>query len=87
MCDIDGLLTTTRKEGNLDGHKKHYAKNCQPMKDLAQVVNEVKPTVSKTVHTISMQQTNLFPVIDIDWCFSHTWTVYTRNSSEYGKIQ
>lgn len=45
MCDIDGLLTTTRKEGSLEGHKKHYAKNCQPMKDLEQVVNEVKPTV------------------------------------------
>lgn len=46
MCDIDGLLTTTRNEGNLDGHKKHYAKNCQPMKDLGQVVKEVKPTVN-----------------------------------------
>lgn len=45
MCDIDGLLTTTRKDGNLEGHKKYYAKNVQPMKDLGQVVKEVKPTV------------------------------------------
>lgn len=46
MCDIDGLLTTTRKEGNLEGHKQHYAKNIQPMKDLGQIVKEIKPTVS-----------------------------------------
>lgn len=45
MCDIDGLLTTTRKEGSLEGHKKHYAKDCKPMKDLGEVVKEVKPTV------------------------------------------
>lgn len=45
MCDIDGLLTTTRKDGNLEGHKKFYAKDRPPMKDLAQVVKEVKPTV------------------------------------------
>lgn len=45
MCDVDGLLTTTRDDGNLDGHKQHYAKNIQPMKDLGQVVKEVKPTV------------------------------------------
>lgn len=46
MCDIDGLLTTTRENGSLEGHKQHYAKNCQPMTDLAQVVKEVKPTVN-----------------------------------------
>lgn len=46
MCDIDGLLTTTRQVGNLDGHKKSYAKNVEPMKDLGEVVKKVKPTVN-----------------------------------------
>lgn len=45
MCDIDGLLTTTRKDGNLEGHKAYYAKDVEPMKDLAQVVKKVKPSV------------------------------------------
>lgn len=49
MCDVDGLLTTTRDIGNLDGHKKFYAKNVEPMKDLAQVVKKVKPTVTYTI--------------------------------------
>lgn len=46
MCDIDGLLTTTRKDGNLEGHKKYYAKDHPPVKDLGQVVKEIKPSVS-----------------------------------------
>lgn len=45
MCDIDGLLTTTRKIGNLEGHKKFYAKNHPPVQDLGQVVKEIKPSV------------------------------------------
>lgn len=45
MCDIDGLLTTTRKDGNLEGHKKYYAKDHTAIKDLAQIVKEIKPTV------------------------------------------
>lgn len=45
MCDIDGLLTTTRKDGNLEGHKTYYAKNVEPMKDLAEVVKKVQPSV------------------------------------------
>lgn len=52
MCDIDGLLTTTRKEGSLEGHKQHYAKDCKPMKDLGEVVKEVKPTVFVNVATV-----------------------------------
>lgn len=48
MADIDGLLTTTRKEGDLHGHKKFYAKNHPPVKDLLEIVKEIKPTVSKT---------------------------------------
>lgn len=45
MCDIDGLLTTTRKDGNLEGHKAYYAKNVEPMKELGEVVKKVKPSV------------------------------------------
>lgn len=45
MCDIDGLLTTTRKVGNLEGHKKFYAKAHEPVKDLEQIVKEIKPTI------------------------------------------
>ena len=45
MMDINGLLTTTRKEGSLDGHKIFYAKDHEPMKTLIDVVKEVKPTV------------------------------------------
>lgn len=46
MADIDGLLTTTRKVGDLHGHKKFYAKNHPPVKDLLEIVKEIKPTVS-----------------------------------------
>lgn len=49
MCDIDGLLTTTRTDGNLEGHKTYYAKDHPPIKDLAQVVKEIKPTVRLTL--------------------------------------
>lgn len=45
MCDIDGLLTTTRTDGNLDGHKTFYAKDHPPIKDLGQIVKDIKPTV------------------------------------------
>ena len=51
MMDIDGLLTTTRKDGDLDGHKIYYAKNCEPLKKLIDVVKKVKPAIliGKTV--------------------------------------
>lgn len=46
MADIDGLLTTTRKVGDLHGHKKFYAKDHPPVKNLLEIVKEIKPTVS-----------------------------------------
>lgn len=46
MCDVDGLLTNSRKDGNLDGHKKYYAKEHEPMKDLGEIVKKIKPSVS-----------------------------------------
>lgn len=45
MLDIDGLLTTTRTEGDLDGHKVFYAKDHEPMKRLIDVVRKVKPSI------------------------------------------
>lgn len=46
MCDVDGLLTTTRKDGNLEGHKSFYAKDHKPMKNLREIVQELKPSVN-----------------------------------------
>lgn len=45
MVDIDGLLTTSRKVGSLDGHKVHYAKDIAPMTDLGEIVSTIKPSV------------------------------------------
>lgn len=45
MVDIDGLLTTTRKEGSLSPHQQNYAKNVEPMKNLQDIVEKVKPNV------------------------------------------
>ncbi|CAH0559308.1 unnamed protein product [Brassicogethes aeneus] len=45
MVDIDGLLAKDRPEGHLEGHKAYYAKDHAPVKDFAQVVNEIKPSI------------------------------------------
>lgn len=45
MVDVHGLLTTTREEGSLDGHKLNYAKDVEPMKNLEQIVEKIKPNV------------------------------------------
>ncbi|KAH1028619.1 hypothetical protein HUJ05_001958 [Dendroctonus ponderosae] len=45
MFDIDGLLANERPEGNLEGHKKYYAKDHAPSKDFAALVNEIKPSI------------------------------------------
>lgn len=45
MFDIDGLLAKGRPEGRLDGHKAFYAKEHKPIKNLLEVVKEIKPTV------------------------------------------
>lgn len=45
MFDIDGLLANDRPEGNLEGHKKFYAKDHPPTKDFAALVNEIKPSI------------------------------------------
>ncbi|KAH8313406.1 hypothetical protein KR067_005430, partial [Drosophila pandora] len=45
MVDIDGLLTTTRKVGSLEGHKVNYAKDIAPMTDLGEIVSTIKPSV------------------------------------------
>ncbi|KAK7603503.1 hypothetical protein V9T40_003502 [Parthenolecanium corni] len=45
MMDIDGLLARGRPEGRLEGHKAFYAKEHDVMKNLEEIVNEVKPAV------------------------------------------
>lgn len=45
MFDIDGLLAKGRPEGRLGGHKAFYAKDHRPVKNFAEVVKEVKPSV------------------------------------------
>lgn len=97
MCDIDGLLTTTRTVGNLEGHKQHYAKDRAPIKDLAQIVKEIKPTVRLLPNTKDLylcsnyysrikKSIALFQ-IDFNWCIGNPRTFYTRNSSRYGQVQ
>lgn len=45
MMDIDGLLAKGRPEGKLGGHKWFYAKEHTVMKDLGEIVKEVKPSI------------------------------------------
>jgi len=45
MVDIDGLLAKGRPEGKLGGHKWYYAKEHTVMKNFAEVVEEVKPSI------------------------------------------
>ncbi|XP_014259756.1 NADP-dependent malic enzyme [Cimex lectularius] len=45
MMDIDGLLAIGRPEGKLEGHKATYAKKHAVVKNLLDVVKEVKPTI------------------------------------------
>jgi malate dehydrogenase (oxaloacetate-decarboxylating)(NADP+) len=45
MVDSKGLIVKGRPEGGVTGHKVHYAKNHAPIKNLEDVVKEVKPSV------------------------------------------
>ncbi|XP_055526104.1 NADP-dependent malic enzyme [Wyeomyia smithii] len=45
LFDIDGLLAKGRPEGHMGGHKAFYVKDHRPVKNFAEVVNEVKPSV------------------------------------------
>lgn len=90
MCDIDGLLTTTRSDGNLEGHKAFYAKNVEPMKELGEVVKKVKPTVIVFLPYLSSPDAIFIrnsSVVDYYWGVCNARSLHTRNSSRYGKIQ
>jgi len=39
------LLAVDRPEGSLEGHKAHYAKKHAPVKNLQEVVEEIKPSI------------------------------------------
>ena len=45
MKDSRGLLVKDRPEGGITHHKAPYAHEHAPMKDLGEMVNELKPTV------------------------------------------
>lgn len=45
MVDSKGLIVKERPEGGLTGQKVLYAKNHAPIRNLAEVVKEVKPSV------------------------------------------
>lgn len=54
MVDIDGLLAKGRPEGHLEGHKAFYAKEHKPVKNLADIVKEVKPSVMIGMYRFAM---------------------------------
>lgn len=88
MADIDGLLTTTRKVGDLHGHKKFYAKNHPPVKDLLEIVKEIKPTVRKKRLRFKDFSVTVFHFYtDLNWCIRHTWSFHSTNSARNGCLQ
>ncbi|XP_023943582.1 NADP-dependent malic enzyme isoform X1 [Bicyclus anynana] len=45
MVDSKGLIVKNRPEGGLNEHKEKFAKDCPPIRTLAEVVNIAKPSV------------------------------------------
>ncbi len=45
MVDSKGLVVNDRPEGGVTGHKKEFAKNMQPIRELKDVIKTVKPTI------------------------------------------
>lgn len=45
MVDSKGLIVNNRPEGGVDGHKKLFAKNHEPIKELSAAVKKVKPSI------------------------------------------
>lgn len=45
MVDSKGLIVKDRPEGGVTGHKVLYAKHHVPIKNLEEIVREVKPSV------------------------------------------
>ncbi|CAH0723875.1 unnamed protein product, partial [Brenthis ino] len=45
LVDSKGLVVKDRPEGGLNEHKLHFAKDCPPIRTLAEVVNVTKPSV------------------------------------------
>ncbi|CAG0921859.1 unnamed protein product, partial [Notodromas monacha] len=45
LVDRRGLICKGRPEGNLTGHKVHYAHDHEPMYDLEKIVEKMKPTI------------------------------------------
>lgn len=45
MVDSRGLIVKNRPSGGITEHKIHFARDCEPIDSLAEVVNTAKPTV------------------------------------------
>ncbi|XP_065584673.1 NADP-dependent malic enzyme-like isoform X2 [Artemia franciscana] len=45
LTDSKGLIVSNRPEGRIEGHKKDFAKDHAPMKNLGDIVKQVKPSV------------------------------------------
>ena len=45
MVDSKGLIVNDRPEGGVTGHKKLFAKNHEPIKELFAAVKKIKPSV------------------------------------------
>lgn len=45
MVDSKGLVVKNRPEGGVEGHKKYYAKDHAPIKELLQAVKTLKPSI------------------------------------------
>jgi hypothetical protein len=45
MVDSKGLIVKDRPEGGVTGHKVLYTKNHVPIKNLEEIIREVKPSV------------------------------------------
>jgi malic enzyme len=56
MKDSKGLIVQGRPEGGISEHKAPFAQDHTPMKDLGEIVKEVKPTVLIGAAAIGMWQ-------------------------------
>jgi hypothetical protein len=66
MVDSKGLIVKNRPEGGVTGHKVHYAREQAPIRHLADVVKEAKPSV--LIGIIKIIKTINKPYCDISTC-------------------
>lgn len=52
LVDSKGLLVKNRPEGGISGHKKMFAQDHAPIRNLADVVKTIRPSVLIGIHLI-----------------------------------